>query len=396
MKITLVNSLYHPYQLGGAEKSVQLLAEALTRLGHEISVIALHPEKEVKRHSHNGVQIAHIPLSNSYWPYANADRHGFLSRMGWHLRNVWNSATAATAGRVIDEFRPDVVHVNVPMGFSAALLSEVLSRKIRLVQTLRDYTYMCERAGMFRGGHNCASQCFDCKLFTSQYKRLSHHLSAVVSNSQFVLDAHLRSGYFSGVPAHVIFNIANVDGKVIPRVHDENKNGRLTFGFLGRIVEEKGLDVVLKATDRLKNDNWSLKIGGSGRDEYVSELKRRHGDSRIEWLGFVEPRRFFEQIDVALVSSVYAEPLPRSLIESYAAGRTVIASRAGGNLEVAELGKTYATYDAENVDQLTQLMDEAVTTSAKWRDGGFASPEQSQLFSEATVTKRYLDVYRGA
>ncbi len=393
MKLTLVNALYHPYQVGGAEKSVQLLAEALARQGHTVSVIALHPEKDVQRRTHNGVEAIHIPLSNSYWPYDNKARRGFLSRTGWHLRNIWNSATAASAGRILDDLRPDVVHVNVSTGFSAALLPEILSRKIPLVQTLRDYTYMCERSGLYRRGETCQSQCFDCRLFTSQYKRLSHRISAVVSNSQYVLDAHLKCGFFPGVPAQVIFNIANVDGLAIPRVSDPANPDRLTFGFLGRIVEEKGIDVVLEATKRMKSENWCLKIGGSGPEDYVADLKRRHHDPRIEWLGFIEPRRFFEQTDVVLVSSVYPEPLPRSLIESYAAGRTVIASRAGGNLEVAELGKTYSTYDAKSADQLAQLMDDAVMASTKWQQGGFASPEQAQLFSEATVTSRYIGVY---
>src|SRR5262249_37459236 len=155
---------------------------------------------------------------------------------------------------------------------------------LRLVQTLRDYTYMCERSGMFRSGKICEGQCADCKIFTSQYKRLSQRVSAVVSNSRYVLDTHLRSGYFKDVPAHVIFNIANIDAQTIPNERDTQNQGRLTFGFLGRIVEEKGLEVVLKATQRLKKENWQLKIGGNGREDYLALLKNRFTDSRIEWL----------------------------------------------------------------------------------------------------------------
>src|SRR5450432_3625911 len=43
MRILIVNTLYPPLQVGGAEKSVSLLAEALGRTGDEVSVVSLHP-----------------------------------------------------------------------------------------------------------------------------------------------------------------------------------------------------------------------------------------------------------------------------------------------------------------------------------------------------------------
>ena len=394
MKITIVNSLYHPYQMGGAEKSTQLLAEGIASRGHEVSVITLHPKNVIERSTVNGVQVNYIPLANIYWPFDKHKDHSAVERFMWHVKNVWNSKTAATAGSVLDEIKPDVVHVNVPMGFSAALLSEVLSRRIRLVQTLRDYTYVCERASMFRGDHNCEKQCWDCRIFTSQYKRLSHRLSAVVSNSQFVLDAHLQNGYFKGVPGHVIFNIASVDGNAVPRLIPPLETHSLVFGFLGQIIKSKGLDIVLEATTRLTRNNWSLKIAGTGPAEYLSELKRRYTDRRIEWLGFIEPKRFFEQIDTALVPSVWNEPLPRSMIEAFSAGRSVIASRVGGNLEVARLGKTFEVYDAENAAELSRLMDAASADVLKWREGGFSSAESAAIFSEPAVVQRYCEVYQ--
>ncbi len=45
MKIMIFNSLYYPYRVGGAEISVQLLAEELVRIGHDVKVITLHEKK---------------------------------------------------------------------------------------------------------------------------------------------------------------------------------------------------------------------------------------------------------------------------------------------------------------------------------------------------------------
>jgi len=46
MKIMMINTLYHPYKVGGAEVSVQLLAEKLANMGHTVSVVTLHNKSE--------------------------------------------------------------------------------------------------------------------------------------------------------------------------------------------------------------------------------------------------------------------------------------------------------------------------------------------------------------
>ncbi|HCC6428424.1 TPA: group 1 glycosyl transferase, partial [Klebsiella pneumoniae] len=62
MKIIIVNSLYYPYKFGGAEVSVQLLAEGLVARGITVKVITLNNKKEIERFNHNGVEVVSFPL----------------------------------------------------------------------------------------------------------------------------------------------------------------------------------------------------------------------------------------------------------------------------------------------------------------------------------------------
>lgn len=48
MKILIVNTLYSPFKVGGAEVSVQILAEELVMKGHSVRVVTLHNEKKGK------------------------------------------------------------------------------------------------------------------------------------------------------------------------------------------------------------------------------------------------------------------------------------------------------------------------------------------------------------
>jgi glycosyltransferase involved in cell wall biosynthesis len=70
MKIALLNTLYAPYQSGGAERSVQILAEGLCRRGLSVSVITLGEPHLEARSVINGVTVYRLPLENWYWPFA--------------------------------------------------------------------------------------------------------------------------------------------------------------------------------------------------------------------------------------------------------------------------------------------------------------------------------------
>lgn len=68
MNVLIVNTLYYPFNKGGAEKSVRLLAEELVLQGFNVYVLTLNDKQEVETYTHNGVVIKSIPIPNIYWP----------------------------------------------------------------------------------------------------------------------------------------------------------------------------------------------------------------------------------------------------------------------------------------------------------------------------------------
>jgi glycosyltransferase involved in cell wall biosynthesis len=391
MKVAIINTLYPPYQVGGAEKSVALLAEALVKRGDDVSVIALHPERQVVSTWRNGVRCHLLPLKNIYWPFMNERRPHAIARFVWHALDVWNLRAARLVGEILDSESPDVVHTNILTGFSAAVWQEVKRRRIRLVHTLRDYSLLCARSSLFKNGRQCRARCLSCTALTLSKKALSHRVDVVVSNSQAVLDTHRAAGYFAGVPERVVFNIAELDQLATPGA--VRTGHTVVFGFIGRIDPEKGVDVLLRATRMLSRQNWRVVIAGRGFDAYVSHLKASFPDPRIEWLGFVDAAAFYDAIDVSIVPSVWKEPLPRSLIETLAKGLTAICARSGGIPEIAKLGKLVELYDAEDPAQLAALMNAAMDDPARWRAGGFAQADGALRFRDLEVAVRYRAAY---
>lgn len=61
MRILILNTLYAPYQVGGAEMSTQLLAEGLSRKEHRVTVACTSPEDELETRVVNGVPVYDVP-----------------------------------------------------------------------------------------------------------------------------------------------------------------------------------------------------------------------------------------------------------------------------------------------------------------------------------------------
>ena len=398
MKIMIVNTLFPPHTVGGAEKSVALLAEGLARGGDEVSVATLDridtPSLEVRP---DGIRVHRLPLDNSYWPYGSDERPSAARTLLWHYRNSWNRKAARRLGKVIDAEQPDLVHCNNLTGFSPAAWPTIKARGLPIVQTMRDYWPLCVRVSLFKNGDVCTRRCTECRLLTRKARSHSSLVDQLVSNSNFVIAAHHRHGYFPGVPARRIFNVVDLPNKA--RVSPSQPGEPLVFGFIGRIEAEKGIEIVLDAASRLDRPggtDWRLRIAGVGVADYVEGLQRRYPDPRIEWLGFTGSADFYRSIDVALISSVWPEPLPRTLIESLGNGLGVICSDAGGIPEIADLGRRSLTYPAKDAAALAAAMRVALDNAGDWREGGLKDADALEVFSEDRIIAQYRQAYADA
>ncbi len=392
MKILFVNTLYPPEIVGGAEVSVSLLAEALVRSGHHVATVCLHKGTDAIISEEKGVRVYRLPIDNIYWPFGHDRKVSALQRLSWHLRDTWNRKAGRRFGEILDIEKPDVVHTNNLTGFSVSVWSEARRRGIRVVHTLRDYSLICKRSTLFKNGETCWKRCATCATMTAPHIYTSHMVDAVASNSQFVLDRHLKLGYFANIPDKVIYNIADTTS-LAP--HLPTPDSDLIFGFIGRIESEKGIDVVLKATELLPDRGWRLKIAGKGIEAYVRDLKTSHRSERIEWLGFAKSRDFYAGVDVCLISSVWPEPLPRTLIESISAGRATICSTAGGIPEISDLSSLIGSYEPRDHHKLADLMNKAIAEASRWKKAQPPQPDFTDKFSPAAIVGGYLELYAG-
>ncbi|MGC4062624.1 MAG: glycosyltransferase family 4 protein [Aquabacterium sp.] len=389
MKICLINTLYHPYQVGGAERSVQILAESYVRLGHEAVVITLGQQDE--RQTHNGVRIIRKTLQNAYWPFTDTPKNA-LQKIIWHSKDIRNAAMGKVIGAILDEEKPDVVHTNNLAGFSVAAWDEVKRRHIRLIHTLRDYYLLCYRTTMYKQDQNCVTQCTDCKLLSLPKKSGQAQPDCAVGISDYVLSRHLKFGFFRQSEQAVIFNSYDPP----PCTEPGHADRPLTFGYIGRLAESKGLETLINAFREIaKQHPVQLRIAGKGNPAYVEGLQRLAGDAPISFIGHSDLPSFFGAIDFTVVPSLWHEPLGRVVIESYAHGVPVIASSTGALPEIVTSGQTGYLYNTPA--QLVELMQSMVTLSSGSRQALKLNCERraAECFTSARVAEQYLALYAG-
>ena len=170
-------------------------------------------------------------------------------------------------------------------------------------------------------------------------------------------------------------------------------SGDLVFGFIGRVEEEKGIETLLTATRQLRPSNWKLKIAGRGLDGYVDKLGRRFPDSRIEWLGFTDAAEFYASVDVVVIPSLWAEPLPYVCVESLHAGKSLICASAGGIPEIARLSNLVEFFPAGNANALAEKMNLALASPQEWRECKVPDASKLGVFREEQVVEKYLREY---
>lgn len=386
MKIALISSTYHPFAIGGGERSAQYLAEDLQKTGHEVFVITSHFEDAIEYI--NDVKVYRIKYSNIYWSYYSGQMPVF-KKILWHIIESYNVTIEARVKPVLEQEKPDIVQIRNFQNFSAYIWKVVHDLRIPMVQTLNDYTSLCYKSTMYRHGHNCVNQCFDCKLISLPRKNLSRFVDTVIGVSKFTLNKHLDSGYFSNASSHVVYTSPpKVVRKSLPAIQKES----VTFGYIGRIHPSKGVLEIIHVFNKLSGQPQLL-IAGQGEKQYEKQCQHAMAEGNIKMLGKVSPEDFFNQVDVVIIPSLWHEPFPRVLVEAYSFGRPVIVSNCGGTQEQVIHGTTGFVFDAQDFTTLQPLVEKVVNDKNLLLQMHKNCLNFALTSRQKTDTAQYVDIY---
>ncbi len=291
---------------GGGEQFVADLSRRLAADGRQVVLVA-RPGKIVRE------RMADMPVPFYRLP----------------LKGVADIVSAAMLARLILRYRPGVVHVHHFKDAFTALYARALSRifGVRPRIVLTRHLVRPAKCGLL---HRWLYRSVDRFAFVSELA---------------------RNKFFSTAPA-----LDPARTTVIPnsspdtRLNGEAPDLRKTYAiapeipillFCGRLVAEKGCDVLLRACARLKGENRHYAlflVGGTDDAEYLARLRTLAtalpSGMRVEFPGFVQRvGAWLAQADLCVQPSVVAEAGSLTVIEAMQAGCAVIASNNGSQPE---------------------------------------------------------------
>jgi glycosyltransferase involved in cell wall biosynthesis len=397
VRILHLSSLYPPRVLGGAEKVVSVLAETQAALGHEVGASFLVPEPEESA-TVRGVRLFPLRGRNPLWIEESAKSPAPVRVLN-KLYTAVNLRSSEEFGAVIESFAPDVVHTHSLVEFSPLVWRAAKRRRVPLVHTLHDYDALCVRASLYKGGKPCRPRHLGCAVISHWKTRFLQSVDEVVAVSRSVLDVHRRYEAlrtFEDGRTAVIWNPVAPTGALQDAVRPRSDvAGPIVFGFLGRVVPEKGIEVLLDACRALPDGGWRLKVAGrapSGLDPFVERAK----GLPVDFLGFADPDEFLSGIDVLVVPSIWAEPFGLTIFEAYRAGIPVIGSDSGAVGEI--VGRVDRNWVVRSSDPaaLAGRMRVVLEAGRSALPGKAAFAQAVEEVEPVRVAGNYLEIYERA
>jgi glycosyltransferase involved in cell wall biosynthesis len=339
MKICLVSNLYPPLVQGGAEIYVGRLARALA-VDHQVVVVTtepglrLAPRREVTA---EGIIVYRLAPLN----VAHLTRlpHQLLAQAAFRAVDLYHPQVAIAMGDILRRERPDVVHLHNWVGISLAATLAAAGR-IPTAITLHDYGLICAYASIRHpDGHSCRPD-LTCRALADINRSLVKRIKLAISPSHYVLDQHLRRGFFRTATQQVL--PYGLEPLPSPSGGGQGGGAKATFDvlFLGRVQSYKGIEVLVRAFRRLADRSLRLHVAGAGPSLAACQALAA-GDDRIRFYGFISGeirRSLIDTADAMVLPSLWPDNYPVSIQEAFQSGPVVIASRVGGIPEMVRDG----------------------------------------------------------
>jgi glycosyltransferase involved in cell wall biosynthesis len=424
MHIVQLSDFYRPF-IGGLERHVETLSHELIRLGHTVTVVTLQAGDDPAEETLDGIRVIRIRGWSRHLTALYADpAHPFHP-------TVPDPGVMAALRRVVQRERPAVVHSQGWVGYSYFPLHH-RQRGPAHVVTLHDYGVACAKKTLqhvtrraansadgppselpaVRASGPCSgprlAKCLACA--PEQYGVLKG--AAITTGLRTSRILHGRADRYIAISTAVadgsrpalpsrseIVIIPTTVPNGLPALAEAtprpaflpSDDGYLMFvGALGR---HKGVDVLLEARRRMRNRPPLVLIGTPRPDtpspddpQVIIARNVPSAQVMVSWMG----------ASIAVVPSVWNEPLGQVAVEAMLLGRAVVASDVGGLRDVVKHGTTGLMVPPGDPGALAAALDRLLDDpETRQRMGGMGRVHARQ-FEAAAVVPRVVEVFDDA
>jgi phosphatidylinositol alpha-mannosyltransferase len=370
MKIALVSPYDFAYP-GGVVNHIVCLERYLTRMGHDVRVIA-PASQEVYFDGNRFIPIGTpraVPASGSICR---------VTLSVWLEHNV---------RKVLREHKFDVVHLHEPM------MPMLCTTVLRLSDTTN--------VGTFHAHAGSPGYLFPYPISKWLLHRWWQHLDgriAVSEPAREFVNQYLPADY-TLIPNGVDLEHFNPD--LAP--FQEYRDGKVNILFVGRLEKRKGLDYLLEAFNLLQRQRDDLRLivvgPGSrllgGYQKYV----RRHGLKDVVFAGratYEDLPRYYQTADIFCTPATRCESFGIILLEAMAMAKPIVASRNEGYQRVLSDGDEGYLVPPKDAPALAAAIGRLAADPELRREMGLKGQVKAAKYSWAKISEQVVDFYHQA
>lgn len=291
----------------------------------------------------------------------NIDESTLARKIRLALDGAWSKTTYREVSDLVRREKPDVAHFHntFPL-ISPSAYAACRDQGIPVVQTLHNYRFVCPNALLLRDGEPCEDCLAGSLLPALRFRCYRDSFPATLAQVWTIVSNRRRGTYRQHVDRYVALT-RFAAGKLVvgglpadrfvvkpnflpdPPAIGTGAGGYLAF--VGRLSSEKGLQTLLEAWKQLPA--WELRVVGDGPLQPALETRSAELGLPVTFLGYRARQQVLDIVGNAaalIVPSECFETFGLVVIEAYACGTPVLASRIGSLAELVREGKTGATF----------------------------------------------------
>lgn len=344
-----------------------MLIQELIKKGHTVNAIIPETEEEHEKKAENDLKrlqcgLKRIPM----------ERRG--------MNPLHDIKLMLEYKKTIKKFKPDMVLTytikpNIYGGLACRNL------KVPYVVNITGLGTAFQKDGMLK------------KLVVTMYKTALKKAKVVFFENIENRDIFIQEGILSVEKTHVLagagVNLEHFQYTEYPQ--DEEKT---RFLFIGRVMQEKGMDELFEAMQRLNKNGYpcSLDVLGGFEENYSEQIKKYENEGWLHYQGYQNDVRPFIAKSHCFVLPSWHEGMANTNLECAAMGRPVITSKIHGCMEAVEDGVNGYLCEKQNVDSLYEKMKQMCTLSYEEKKAmGVAGQERMEkVFDKKKVVEETI------
>lgn len=373
MKIIIAN--YRYFIAGGPERYMFKFMSAAQKMGIEVIPFSV-----------NNPQNEKTPYSK-YFAKPRADtlmysdtKRSLGNMIGMVRATVWNYDAEHRLRKLIRDTRPDAVYILHEVNhLSPAIIRAAKKEGVRVVHRISDFFMFCAKYDFLCGNEICEA-CIHGDYSKAIQHRCVKGSRMGTSLRVFAMKLYNRIKIFDDVDQYITtceFSRAKlIEGGIasekitcVPTFIDSDsiapcyENDKY-FLFLGRMAHQKGAIYAIEAMKYLKDSEYVLKITGtisdSEEDQAIWKYIVENGlEEKIVFTGFKHGQELTDLIDRAacvVCPAIWYENMPNTVIEAYAHGKPVVASKIGSLAEIVVDNETGMLFEPKNAKEMAEKL----------------------------------------